>query len=96
MSGYGSCKNCCQQIALASGADSPALEPVAGSAAKGKRRILIVDDDSNSPHFVEIPLEDRAPYLVLEENDATKADETAHNFKDSAHNRLHGLLQLVT
>jgi hypothetical protein len=30
---------------LAGGADSPPLDPVAGSAAKGKRRILIVDDD---------------------------------------------------
>ena len=66
---------------LASGADSPPLEPVAGSAAKGKRRILIVDDDSNSTHLVKILLERSGPYLVLEESDATKADQTAHNFK---------------
>jgi CheY-like chemotaxis protein len=65
----------------ASGADSPPLEPVSGSAAKGKRRILIVDDDSNSTHLVKILLERSGPYLVLEENDATKADQTAYNFK---------------
>jgi CheY-like chemotaxis protein len=66
---------------LASGADSPPLEPVAGSAAKGKRRILIVDDDSNSTHLVKVLLERSGPYLVLEENDAAKADQTAHDFE---------------
>ena len=65
----------------APGADSPPLDPVSGSAAKGKRRILIVDDDSNSTHLVKILLERSGPYLVLEENDATKADRTAHDFK---------------
>jgi CheY-like chemotaxis protein len=65
----------------AAGADSPSLDPVSGSAAKGKRRILIVDDDSNSTHLVKILLERTGPYLVLEENDPTKADQTAHNFK---------------
>ena len=63
------------------GADSPPLDPVSGSAAKGKRRILIVDDDANSTHLVKILLERAGPYLVLEENDAAKADQTAHNFK---------------
>jgi CheY-like chemotaxis protein len=66
---------------LASGADSPPLDPVVGSAVKGKRKILIVDDDSNSTHLVKILLERSGPYLVLEENDPTKADQTAHNFK---------------
>lgn len=65
----------------AAGADSPPLEPVSDSAAKGKRRILIVDDDTNSTHLVKILLERSGPYLVLEENDPTKADQTAHNFK---------------
>jgi CheY-like chemotaxis protein len=64
-----------------SSADSPPLEPVSGSAAKGKRRILIVDDDANSTHLVKILLERSGPYLVLEENDAANADQTAHNFK---------------
>jgi CheY-like chemotaxis protein len=63
------------------GADSPPLDSVSGSAGKGKRRILIVDDDANSTHLVKILLERSGPYLVLEENDASKADQTAHNFK---------------
>jgi CheY-like chemotaxis protein len=65
----------------ASGIDSPPQEPVSSRPAKGKRRILIVDDDSNSTHLVKILLERSGPYLVLEENDATKADQTAHSFK---------------
>ncbi|MGE5213363.1 MAG: response regulator [Nitrospirota bacterium] len=65
----------------AAGADSMPSEPVPGSAAKGKRRILIVDDDANSTHLVKILLERSGPYLVLEENDSTKADQTAHDFK---------------
>ena len=63
------------------GADSPQPDPVSGSADKGKRRILIVDDDANSTHLVKILLERSGPYLVLEENDAANADQTAHNFK---------------
>lgn len=65
----------------AAGTDSPLLESVASPAAKEKRRILIVDDDANSTHLVKILLERSGPYLVLEENDPTKADQTAHNFK---------------
>ena len=63
------------------GADSPSLGSVSDSAAKEKRRILIVDDDANSTHLVKILLERSGPYLVLEENDAARADQTAHNFK---------------
>jgi len=63
------------------GVNSAPPEPVLGSAAKEKRRILIVDDDANSTHLVKILLERSGPYLVLEENDSTKADQTAHNFK---------------
>ena len=65
----------------ASGTDSPRSDPVSGSAEKGKRRILIVDDDANSTHLVKILLERSGPYLVFEENDAANADQTAHNFK---------------
>jgi len=65
----------------ASGTDSPRPDPVSGSADTGKRRILIVDDDANSTHLVKILLERSGPYLVLEENDAANADQTAHNFK---------------
>ena len=64
-----------------SGAELSPLEPVTGSAAKGKRRILIVDDDANSTHLVKILLERSGPYLVLEENDATQAHQTARSFK---------------
>ena len=63
------------------GTDSPPLDSVSGPADTGKRRILIVDDDANSTHLVKILLERSGPYLVLEENDPTKADQTAHNFK---------------
>jgi CheY-like chemotaxis protein len=65
----------------AGGADSPPPEPVSTPAANRKRRILIVDDDANSTHLVKILLERSGPYLVLEENDPTKADQTAHSFK---------------
>lgn len=64
----------------AAGADSAPAEPVTAGAAKERRRILIVDDDANSTHLVKILLERSGPYLVLEENDPTKADQTAHNF----------------
>jgi CheY-like chemotaxis protein len=56
-------------------------EAVPASPTKEKRRILIVDDDANSTHLVKILLERSGPYLVLEENDPTKADQTAHDFK---------------
>ena len=65
----------------AGGADSRSLESVSDPLAKGKRRILIVDDDANSTHLVKILLERSGPYLVLEENDPTKADQTAHEFR---------------
>ncbi len=63
------------------GTDSPPPDAISGSTGKGKRRILIVDDDANSTHLVKILLERSGPYLVLEENDAAKADQTAHSFK---------------
>ena len=59
----------------------PPLDAVSDLAVKTKRRILIVDDDANSTHLVKILLERSGPYLVLEENDPTKADQTAHSFK---------------
>ena len=63
------------------GADSRPPELASSSVGKEKRRILIVDDDANSTHLVKILLERSGPYVVLEENDATKADQTAHDFK---------------
>ena len=65
---------------MASG-DSRPLDAIPESAGKAKRRILIVDDDANSTHLVKILLERSGPYVVLEENDAARADQTAHDFK---------------
>ncbi len=56
-----------------------------GSTAKRvveeKRRILIVDNDRESTHVVKILLERTGRYLVLEQNDATKAHQSARNFR---------------
>ena len=51
------------------------------STAKEKQRILIVDNDRDSTHLVKILLERTGRYLVLEENDATKAHQSARNFR---------------
>jgi CheY-like chemotaxis protein len=51
------------------------------SAGTATRRILIVDNDSNTTHLVKVLLERSGPYLVLEENDATEAYQTARSFK---------------
>jgi two-component system OmpR family response regulator len=48
---------------------------------KEERRILIVDDDRDSTHVIKILLEKTRQYLVLEENDAAKAHQTARNFR---------------
>ena len=53
----------------------------ASSTAKEKQRILIVDNDRDSTHLVKILLERTGRYLVLEENDATKAHQSARNFR---------------
>ena len=44
-------------------------------------RILIVDDDADTTHLVKVLLERTADYLVLEENDATKAYQSARDFR---------------
>jgi len=54
---------------------------IATSALKEKRRILIVDDDRENTRLVKILLERTGRYLVLEENDATKAHQSAQNFR---------------
>ena len=46
-----------------------------------KRRILIVDDDRDSTHLIKILLEKISHYLVLEENNAAKAHESARDFR---------------
>ena len=54
---------------------------IGGSGEKEKRRILIVDNDPNTTHLVKVLLEKTGHYLVLEENDATKAHQSAQNFR---------------
>jgi two-component system, OmpR family, response regulator len=48
---------------------------------KAKRRILIVDDDSDATHLVKVLLERTGHYLVLEENEAAKAQQSARDFQ---------------
>jgi two-component system OmpR family response regulator len=50
-------------------------------SAVEERRVLIVDDDRESTHLIKILLEKIGRYLVIEENDATKAHQTAKNFR---------------
>jgi CheY-like chemotaxis protein len=61
--------------------DQSEIDAIARSAVKERRRILIVDDDQESTHLVKILLERTGCYLVLEENDAAKAHQSARNFK---------------
>ena len=48
---------------------------------KERVRILIVDNDRDTTHLVKVLLERTGHYLVLEENDATKAHQSALNFR---------------
>jgi len=57
------------------------LNRMNGSMSKPERRILIVDNDENSTRLVKILLEKSGPYAVAEENDATKAHQSARNFR---------------
>jgi CheY-like chemotaxis protein len=52
-----------------------------GPEVKQIPRILIVDNDRDTTHLVKILLERTGHYLVLEENDATKAYRSARNFR---------------
>src|SRR5947208_6854731 len=51
------------------------------SGVTGKRRILIVDNDRDTTHLVKVLLERTGDYVVLEENEATKAHQSALNFR---------------
>src|SRR5213596_2376228 len=64
--------------------DKSEIHAIAGSAVKEKRRILIVDDDPESTHLVKILLEKTGNYIVLEENDAEEAHQSARNFRPDA------------
>src|SRR6478672_7386737 len=54
---------------------------IGGSGRKERTRILIVDNDLNTTHLVKVLLEKTGHYLVLEENDATRAHQSAQNFR---------------
>jgi CheY-like chemotaxis protein len=54
---------------------------IGGSGRKERRRVLIVDNDRNTTHLVKVLLEKAGHYLVLEENDATRAHQSAQNFR---------------
>jgi two-component system, OmpR family, response regulator len=51
------------------------------SVSKETRRILIVDNDPNITHLVKVLLDRTGRYQVFEENDATKAHQSARNFR---------------
>ncbi len=51
------------------------------SGVNQKRRILIVDNDRDTTHLVKILLEKTGRYLVLGENDASRAHQSAGNFR---------------
>src|SRR5438477_4199276 len=61
--------------------DQDEIDAIAKAAVKEKRRILIIDDDPESTHLVKILLEKTGSYLVLEENHAAKAHQTAQGFR---------------
>jgi CheY-like chemotaxis protein len=54
---------------------------IGGSAVQEKPHILIVDDDRDSTHVLKCLLEKMGSYLVLEENDALKAYQSAQDFR---------------
>jgi CheY-like chemotaxis protein len=64
--------------------DQSEMDAIARSLIKEKRRVLIVDDDPDSTHLVKILLEKTGNYVVLEENDADQAHQSARNFRPDA------------
>jgi CheY-like chemotaxis protein len=57
------------------------LFPQAFATIKDKPSILIVDNNRDFTHTAKRALEKTGSYLVFEENDATKAHQTAQNLK---------------
>lgn len=64
--------------------DQSEIDGITRSFIKEKRRVLIVDDDPDSTHLVKILLEKTGNYVVLEENDADQAHQSARNFRPHA------------
>ena len=63
------------------GIDFSSPNSTPGSGVNEKRRILIVDNDRNTTHLVKVLLEKTGQYLVLEENNSTKAYRSALMFR---------------
>lgn len=55
--------------------------PQAFAAIKNKPRILIVDDNHDFTRSARLALEKTGRYFVFEENDATKAHQSAQNLR---------------
>jgi CheY-like chemotaxis protein len=55
--------------------------PQAPAAIEQKPRILIIDDNQGFTRAAKLLLENTGGYSVCEENDATKAHQTAQSFK---------------
>jgi CheY-like chemotaxis protein len=64
--------------------DQSEIDGITRALIKEKRRVLIVDDDPDSTHLVKILLEKTGNYVVLEENDADQAHQSARNFRPHA------------
>jgi two-component system, OmpR family, response regulator len=64
--------------------DQSEIDAITTSLRKEKRRVLIVDDEPDSTHLVKILLEKTGNYIVLEENDADQAHQSARNFRPDA------------
>ena len=64
--------------------DQSEIDGLTRSLIKEKRRVLIVDDEPDSTHLVKILLEKTGNYVVLEENDADQAHQSARNFRPHA------------
>jgi len=54
--------------------------PRISEPVKEKPRILIIDNDRDFTHSAKLALERTGKYFVCEENDATKAHQTAQRF----------------
>src|SRR4030095_1924285 len=61
--------------------DQSEIDAIASSAGKEKRRILIIDDDTECTRLVKLLLEKAGSYLCSEEKDATSAHQSAQNLK---------------
>ena len=57
------------------------FSPQDSEVAREKPCILIIDNDRDFTHFTKVALEKTANYSVCEENDATKAHQTAQRVK---------------